>query len=177
MWSMLTRDPSAKNLRRGVLLLGVLGLVVIGLLAVGPATTGVSEAKPRVETAKPAAKAPELVSTSRLFTGLLTVGGLIAAAAWAARRFLKGTRFTPRGGKVLEIVDALPLGARRQVFVISAYGRKLVVGATPEGLSLLSEFNEEEVHASRELEHFAGELGRQLATGEPRRANDEVIAR
>lgn len=109
--------------------------------------------------------APEFVSASRMTTALLTVLGLAGIGAWLARRFLRHVRIAPAGAKVLEVVDALPLGQRRQIFVVRAYGRKLVIGASPEGLRLLSEFSDEEVAVAASSDSFASELSDRLAAG------------
>ena len=50
-----------------------------------------------------------------------------------------------RGEKVLQIIDALPLGPKKQIYVIQVEGRRLVIGASPDSINLLSEFNEEEI--------------------------------
>ncbi len=70
---------------------------------------------------------------------------LLAGSALVAKRFLKKTRFAPSGEKVLSVVDAVPLGPKRQVYVLQVYERKLVVAATEQNVSLLTEFTEEEI--------------------------------
>lgn len=93
-------------------------------------------------------RAPSGPSSSRLVTGLFITLALAAAGLYFGRRFVKRARLGPSGDKVLKIVDALPLGPKRQVYVLEAFGRRLIVGATQESITLISEFSDEEVAAA-----------------------------
>ncbi|MFT7616429.1 MAG: flagellar biogenesis protein FliO [Planctomycetota bacterium] len=72
---------------------------------------------------------------------------LVFAAAVGCSRFLKKMRMRPQGNKVLELVDVIPLGPKKQVFIVSAYGRNIIVGATADSMSVLSEFSADEIEA------------------------------
>lgn len=94
---------------------------------------------------------------------LISLGLVLCAiigAAVLASRFLKKTRFGPSGEKVLNLVDAIPLGPKKQVYIVSAYGRKLVLGATQDRIELLSEFNADEFGIKGESPDFEGALMR-----------------
>lgn len=91
----------------------------------------------------PRAKSP--VSLGRLLTSFAAVLILGALVVFGARTFLKRTRMATQGEKVLRLVDALPLGPKKQIYVVEVEGRRLVVGAGPETITLLSEFNDEEI--------------------------------
>ena len=95
----------------------------------------------------------------KIFILILFGGATIGA------RYLKKLRMKPSGEKVLELVDVIALGPKRQVFVVSAYGRKIVVGATNETMNVLSEFDQDEIAAASPraaAPAFAARLDRDL---------------
>lgn len=91
-----------------------------------------------------APRAPSPFPAGRAVMSLLAVLVLIVVAAFGASRWLRRMRIRPGGDRVLDVVDAVPLGPKRQVYVVSAYGRRLVIGASGDNLCLLSEIDEEE---------------------------------
>jgi flagellar biogenesis protein FliO len=91
----------------------------------------------------PRAESP--LTLTRFISSFGIVVLLGVAGVFIGRVFLKRTRMGSRGEKVLQIVDALPLGPKKQIYVIQVEGRRLVVGAGPDSINLLSEFNEEEI--------------------------------
>lgn len=94
-----------------------------------------------------APEGPGSASVWRTLGSLALIIALIFGGAAFGARFLKKLRMKPQGDKVLELVDVIALGPKRQVFVVSAYGRKIVVGATNESMSVLSEFDQDEIAA------------------------------
>lgn len=91
-----------------------------------------------------APRAPDVLPTGRAVLSLVSVLALILITAVGASRWMKKLRIRPGGDRVLDVVDAVPLGPKRQVYVVSAYGRRLVIGASGDQLCLLSEIDEEE---------------------------------
>ncbi|MCA9320757.1 MAG: flagellar biosynthetic protein FliO [Planctomycetes bacterium] len=113
-------------------------------------TTEVSTETLPTVTKKPGPRAPlgaDMGDVGRSLGSLVVVLALIVVSAVVAGRWLRKTRLRPAGDKVLEVLDAVPLGPKRQVYVISAYGRRLVVATSGEQVTLLSEFAEDEVEA------------------------------
>ncbi|MEE9390969.1 MAG: flagellar biosynthetic protein FliO [Planctomycetota bacterium] len=85
-------------------------------------------------------RATNVASPGRLITGFLIVLCLGVGGILFGRKFLKRVRMTPQGKRILSVVDAIPLGGKRQIYVVEVYGRRIVVGATADSLSVLSEF-------------------------------------
>ncbi len=80
----------------------------------------------------------------RTFGALLFIVGLIAAVGWALRYFgivSFGKAQNETAG--LKIMNTLPLGERRSLLTVKFGDRMLLIGATPQGLSLLAEQPEE----------------------------------
>ena len=75
---------------------------------------------------------------------LLVIIVLTAAAAIILRRYLRRARLAPGKQKVLDLVDAMPLGPKRFVYVINLQGRTLVLGAGGDQVNLLAEYGEDE---------------------------------
>jgi len=69
------------------------------------------------------------------------------------RRVMKRTRIVPGNKKVLRLIDALPLGPRRFVYVVDLQGRTLVLGAGGEEVRLLAEYGEDEWGAEMNLQN------------------------
>ncbi len=114
-------------------------------------TTPEDTPKKSWRTTKRIAKAPQgpgVGSVWKTIGALVLVLILVFVGAAFGTRILKKVRMRPQGSKVLELVDVIPLGPKKQVFVISAYGRRLVVGATGDSMSVLSEFGADEIEAT-----------------------------
>lgn len=108
-----------------------------------------------------APRAPDPLPATRTLISLAAVLALIVIAAFGASRWLKKLRIRPGGDRVLDVVDAVPLGPKRQIYVVSAYGRRLVIGASGDRLCLLSEIDEEETGESEPVP-FDARLKRRL---------------
>jgi flagellar protein FliO/FliZ len=77
----------------------------------------------------------ELVSaTLRMAAGLAVVLGLLAAAAWAARRFRLTGRV--RSG-LIEIESGISLGTREKVVLLRVGQEQVLVGVSPAGMRTL----------------------------------------
>ena len=90
---------------------------------------------------------PELgLSLFRVAGSLALVLALVFALAALYRRARSATRFG-RPGPRLETLDRLDLGARREIRLIRAGGRSLVVGITDTRLDLLTELEDDSAGA------------------------------
>jgi flagellar biosynthetic protein FliO len=77
---------------------------------------------------------------ARTLGALLVVVGLIAAGAWGLKKF-GGARFgaPPDDAPPLKIISSVPLGDKRSLAVVRFGGRVLLVGCTPQAMTLLAE--------------------------------------
>ncbi|MCL5677138.1 MAG: flagellar biosynthetic protein FliO [Firmicutes bacterium] len=68
--------------------------------------------------------------------------GLVLVLAYLTTRFL-ARRMTPHSvGRSFRMLDQLPLGPNRALFLVEVGGRALVVGATEQALSVLTTFED-----------------------------------
>lgn len=88
-----------------------------------------------------APQAPSLTGLLlRTFGALLFIVGLIAAAGWALRYFGIINFGKPQSETAgLKVINTLPLGERRSLMTVKFGERTLLIGATPQGLTLLAE--------------------------------------
>lgn len=72
----------------------------------------------------------------RIALVLLLTAAATAALAWGARGRARGGRGSER---LLALVDTLPLGPQRTLHVIEAGGRRMLIAATPAGVTALGD--------------------------------------
>lgn len=77
-----------------------------------------------------------MASTAWSVLMLFVVLGLIPLVLWTLK---KVQTFRPASARALELAAQLPLGARERVVVVRMGGRLLVLGVTPQQVSLLAE--------------------------------------
>lgn len=78
---------------------------------------------------------PDLMpSLWRMFGALAVVLGLLAGLAWLLRRGVGR-----RAGGTLGVESALALGDRRSLVIVTVEGRRLLLGVSPGGVSLVTE--------------------------------------
>ncbi|NNM00261.1 MAG: flagellar biosynthetic protein FliO [Gammaproteobacteria bacterium] len=65
---------------------------------------------------------------------LLAVLALIAVLAMALRRFGK---VAPRSGRVLQVIDAISIGARDRIVLVDVGGARVLLGVTPGSIRTL----------------------------------------
>lgn len=70
-------------------------------------------------------------------TAVLVVLGLVAALAWLARRGALGPIAARGRGVIVE--SAVSLGERRSLVVVAVEGRRLLLGVTPQQITLVAE--------------------------------------
>jgi flagellar protein FliO/FliZ len=94
----------------------------------------------------------------RSLLAVVVVLGLVALCAWLARR----GAFGPLGRKApgtVRVETAVPLGDRRSLMVVSVEGRRLLLGLTPQQVTLVTELD-------RGGGDFAGSLARATGAGD-----------
>ncbi len=171
---MLTRDRSLIVFGGCALLLSVILAMAVtggdkkpstsvgkGEVAPAPATAAMSKVSPPAKRKLEAPRGVQVGDAWKSMGSLILVLLAVAGSALVAKRFLKKTRFAPSGEKVLSVLDAVPLGPKRQVYVLQVYERKLVVAATEQNVSLLTEFTEEEISK------LVAEVKNPVAAGSP----------
>jgi hypothetical protein len=84
----------------------------------------------------------------------LVLAGALASLPFAVRRFVAAGR----GRGSIDVVETRPLGGRRSLLVVEVDGRRLLLGASEQGLALLTEL-------SRTGRPFSGALAGELAAG------------
>lgn len=81
------------------------------------------------------AEAPVAGSLLQTTLGLVLVLGLIAAAAWLAKRFVPGQA---RGARPLNVVASQAVGQRERVVVVEIGEQWLVLGVAPGNVRALA---------------------------------------
>jgi flagellar protein FliO/FliZ len=76
--------------------------------------------------------------TLRAISGLIVVLGLLAGLIWMLRRGSFGLAGT-RTRATIAIETAASLGERRSLVIVKVEGRRLLLGLTPQAVSLVSE--------------------------------------
>ena len=77
----------------------------------------------------------------KMASSLAVVLALMVLAAGAARRWLRPMLAGGAPIPTLRLATSLPLGSRRSVLVLEVADRTLVIGATPQQLVLLTQFD------------------------------------
>ena len=103
---------------------------------------------------------PELIW---LFVAVVLVMGLayFVTRCIAGNMPVRGSRRTH--GKMLKSVEQMYLGRDRQIILVQAGERYLLLGNTANQISTLAEFSEEEIEAWREKERQMGEEGQRMS--------------
>lgn len=87
--------------------------------------------------------APDMAGlVGRTVAALGAVLGLMAAAVWAARRWMPQVA-RPGGRQSIEILGQRMIGGRRSLMLVRVNSRTLLLGATPQSIQTLSEFDAE----------------------------------
>lgn len=150
---------SGRGLAIAVAVLVVVVLAVYTLTAGTERTPGVAgppvaAQAPSQEVAADAAAhgrpaGPELLGAGDLVGLLLKTGvvvALLGASLWALRRYA-GAAPLRRGTGAVTVAETLPLAQGRAVYVLDVGDRALLVGATPQQLTLLGEVRDTAVLA------------------------------
>ena len=78
------------------------------------------------------------ILTVRAVAGLIVVIGLLGGVIWMLRRGSFGLA-GGRGRTAIAIETATSLGERRSLVIVKVEGRRLLLGLTPQAVSLVSE--------------------------------------
>ncbi len=98
----------------------------------------------------------DVATAFRSLLAVLVVLGLMALCAWLVRRGAFGALGRKAPGSV-RIETAVALGERRSLMVVSVEGRRLLLGLTPQQVTLVTELG----HGT----DFAGSLARATEAG------------
>jgi flagellar biogenesis protein FliO len=103
-------------------------------------------------------------SLLKMLSSLGVVVALMVLVAAAARRWLKPALAGSVPFIDLRLARSLPIGGRRSVMVLEVAGRTLVVGATPQQLVLLTQFDSDGVRldSSADSSQPAAKLNRKI---------------
>jgi flagellar biogenesis protein FliO len=91
----------------------------------------------------------------RLGVGTVVVLGLCVGALWAAKRWLRGAPVAA-ASQQLRLLEALPLGNRCTLYLVSAGDRRILVGADAAGLKTVTLLPEGFADALAEADCAAG---------------------
>jgi flagellar biogenesis protein FliO len=92
---------------------------------------------------------------ARLGVGTVVVLGLCVGALWAAKRWLRGAP-AAAASQQLRLLEALPLGNRCTLYLVSAGDRRILVGADAAGLKTVTPLPEGFADALAEADCAAG---------------------
>ncbi|MFQ5587609.1 MAG: flagellar biosynthetic protein FliO [Nitrospiria bacterium] len=86
-------------------------------------------------------------SLVKMISSLLLVLGLILAVAFGARRFLRSRFSRWQGDPLIQVISTAYLGPKKEVSIIEVGRQYLVVGVTPNHISLLTHLDEAPLRA------------------------------
>lgn len=132
------------------------------LLAAGKSTTTAAAAgSPATSPALPSMGA----ALFRMIGSLAIVIALFFAAAWVFRNL---HRFKAPGSasRKLQVLEAKSLGPRQAVYVVGYEQQRLLIGATPQGLTLLTHLPEGAPQSQEQAEQAAGQRILPVSFGE-----------
>jgi len=85
--------------------------------------------------------APDMVISSfKALGALLLVLAVILIAAWAARRYLRFLPHSSGKNESIQILSARTLAPKSSVHLLEVEGRKMLVGSSEKGVTLLKDF-------------------------------------
>ena len=111
----------------------------------------------------------DLGTATRSLLAVFVVLALIALCAWLVRRGALGS-LGRKGPSAVRIETAVPLGDRRSLVLVSVEGRRLLLGLTPQQVTLVTELSgPERGERSPAPGTFTDSLGRALEAAIPPR--------
>ncbi|MCX7014522.1 MAG: flagellar biosynthetic protein FliO [Candidatus Sumerlaeota bacterium] len=78
----------------------------------------------------------------RMSGALAAVLALVVGLAWAAKRYLPASALRASAGSRIDVIATRTLGMRRSLVLARVHGRVLLLGATPQQIQCLSEWEE-----------------------------------
>ena len=70
---------------------------------------------------------------------MIFVIGLILGLAWLAKKYFQPEKWAKTFGSKIRIVQSLPLGNKSKLLLIDVHGKRLLLGQSAQGISLVSE--------------------------------------
>jgi len=96
--------------------------------------------------------------TYQSFAAVFIVLGLVVALAWLVKRgALNSLR---RGPRSITVETAVPLGERRSLVIVAVEGRRLLLGMTPQQISMVTELGAINSSFEKNLTEAGADLGR-----------------
>lgn len=128
----------------------LLGVLALGATAPAAAMTedelqSIGQTRPAETQAVASRKTdgPDLLQMlARMVLALGVVLGLMVAVLWAARRWMPKTVTHLRGGPI-EILASRPIGQRRNLMLVRAKDKTILLGVTPQAIQFLTEIDQE----------------------------------
>lgn len=105
---------------------------------------------------------PDVWTALRSLAAIAFVLGLMAVCAWLLKRGAFGT-LGRRAPSAVRVETAVPLGDRRSLMVVAVEGRRLLLGVTPQQVTLVTELD-------GSAPAFADSLARASESGGPQEA-------
>lgn len=84
----------------------------------------------------------------RTLGSLILVVGLILTLAWLAQKYFQPEKWAKTFGSKIRIVQSLPLGNKSKLLLIDVHGKRLLLGQSAQGISLVSEIEKVEDESS-----------------------------
>jgi flagellar protein FliO/FliZ len=84
----------------------------------------------------------DVASAFRSLLAVFVVLGLVALCAWLVRRGALGA-LGKKSPSAVRVETAVPLGERRSLMVVAVEGRRLLLGLTPQQVTLVTELSGE----------------------------------
>jgi flagellar protein FliO/FliZ len=84
----------------------------------------------------------DVASAARSLVAVFVVLGLVALCAWLVRRGALGA-LGRKSPSAVRVETAVPLGERRSLMVVAVEGRRLLLGITPQQVTLVTELRGE----------------------------------
>lgn len=79
----------------------------------------------------------------KLTMALAVVFGLMAVVLWAARRYMPQVINNSRGGGPIEILASRAIGQRKNLLLVRARDKTLLLGVTPQAIQFLAEIDQD----------------------------------
>ena len=88
----------------------------------------------------------------KMISALAIVLGLMALTAYGVRRFLGPRIGAPGSGPFMKVQSSISLGVKKEIALVEVGESYLVIGVTPNQISLLTRFDKENLgsHISQE---------------------------
>ena len=111
------------------------------------------------------------LSVLQVLLPLLMVVTLIFILAWLVKRFNPGL---PKIGKDIELLSSIPLTNQSRLSLVRVGGKDLLIGITPQSISLLKDFDEAIVDKSIPAQADLSEQFKRLLRAKPAKKPEQT---